>query len=814
MNAAVRAPGRVLVLACLLALLGACSGGAETEPLQQTVAVTSASYAGPPPATTDVQDFQIELWNNIRGTDRCGACHTATGQAPRFARSDDVNLAWEAANTVVNLAAPGESRLVGFVASGHNCWLDSVDACADILTTWISNWAGGAEGSARKIVLQAPEDQDVVASPAFPEDPMLFASTVYPPLATYCAGCHASGASPAISPFFADGDLATAYDAVQPLLNLGSPALSRVVVRLRDEFHNCWTDCADDADTLEAAITAFAGDLPVLAVDPDLVLSKALTLTSGIVAAGGNRAEGNQIALYEFKTGEGSVAFDTSGVEPAMDLNLSGSVDWIGGWGLDLRGGKAQASSSSSRKLHTLITATGEYSLEAWAVPGNVNQEDAPIAALSGGAMVRNFALEQDLNSYVHLNRSSVTDGSGAPALATPDDDRVLQATLQHVVASFDPVNGRSLHVNGERIDLADEVGGGLLGDWDDTFAFVLGNEVSGDAPWQGVLRMVAVHDRVLSDEEVLQNMDAGVGERFFLLFDVSVHVGVPASYVLFEVSRFDDHAYLFANPRLINLDGNPALEGVRLADLRIGMNGVEVPIGQAFRAVDVVAGPAAHGEALGQALSGAGAVVPLERGPELDSFFLSFGTLGDATSVSVDASASTLPAPTDLAPQSRLGLRTFDRIDATMSRVTGVPATTASVRATFELVRGQLPGTDRLDTFGSARQIGVTQLAIAYCDVLVEDTTRRASYFPGFDFDASPAMAFSPAGRDAFFGPLVARMLGDDLATQPEAADVRTELDALVDRLAGSGSGPERTRAIGKAACSAVLAGAPLLLI
>ena len=203
-------------------LLTGCSGGAETEARQQTVAATTSSYSGPPPATEDVQDFQIELWNNVRATDRCGACHVAGGQAPRFARSDDVNLAWEAANTVVNLAAPGESRMVTFVASGHNCWLESADACADILTTWIANWAGGAEGSAREIILKAPEDQAVVASPAFPEDPMLFASTVYPPLATYCADCHSTSASPAISPFFADGDLATAYGAVQPLLNLGT----------------------------------------------------------------------------------------------------------------------------------------------------------------------------------------------------------------------------------------------------------------------------------------------------------------------------------------------------------------------------------------------------------------------------------------------------------------------------------------------------------------------------------------------------------------------------------------------------------------
>jgi len=599
-------------------------------------------------------------------------------------------------------------------------------------------------------------------------------------------------------------------------MNLATPELSRLVVRLRDEFHNCWSDCADDATTMQAAIAAFAGEVPALEVDPGLVLSKALTLTSGTVASGGNRVESNQIALYEFKTGDGAVAFDTSGVEPAMNLALSGTYEWVGGWGIDLRGGKAQASTSTSRKLHTLITATGEYSLELWLVPGNINQEDARIAGYSGGEMVRNFGLIQDMSSYVYLNRSGVTDGNGAPALATPDADRILQATLQHVVVSFDAVSGRSLHVNGERIPLEDAEGGALLSDWDDTFAFVLGNEVSGALPWQGVLRMVAVHNRVLSDEDVAANMAAGVGERFFLLFDVSEHVGVAMSYVLFEVSRFDNHAYLFTNPRLVNLAGDPAIAGVALADLRIGVNGVEVPIGQAFRAVDTTATAEAYESDLGQALAVGGAVVPLEQSPELDEFFLSFGRLGDAENVSVDSSVVPAPAPSDLPPQSALGLRTFDRIDATMSRVTGVPATTPSVRATFELVRGQLPSVDRMETFVSAHQIGVTQLAIAYCDALVESPARRSAFFPAFDFEAATAAAFTPSGRAALVDPLFRNMLGSDLATQPDTAVVRGELDDLVDRLLASpaGTGAERTRAIGKAACSAVLASAPLLII
>ena len=77
----------------------------------------------------------------------------AGGQTPQFARQDDVNLAYAAANGVVNLASPRDSRMVQKVAGGHNCWLASAEACADILTTWIRTGpaptAGGGTQASR-----------------------------------------------------------------------------------------------------------------------------------------------------------------------------------------------------------------------------------------------------------------------------------------------------------------------------------------------------------------------------------------------------------------------------------------------------------------------------------------------------------------------------------------------------------------------------------------------------------------------------------------------------------------------------------------
>jgi hypothetical protein len=805
---------RVLVTCGVLALLAGCGGGAETVENPVTSGGTPATYSGPPPATADVQSFKINVWDNLKATNRCGQCHTEGGQAPQFVRQDDINLAYAAANGIVTLGSPRDSRLVTKVAGGHNCWLASSAACADILTTWISNWAGATAGGSAGVELKAPPIRDPGASRSFPAAPDLFASTVHPLLEEYCSRCHAPSAANSQSPFFASSDLNEAYAAARVKINLDQPALSRLVARLRTEFHNCWSDCAANSNEMEAAITAFAASIPLTQVDSSLVLSKALGLYDGTVASGGNRYNGSVIGLWEFKTGSGTVAYDTSGVEPALNLNLSGDVTWVGGWGINVRSGKAQGSTTASRKLHDLIKGTGEYSIEAWVAPGNVAQEDARIVSYSGGTTTRNFMLGQTLYSYDFYNRSSTTNQAGDPKLTTSDDDEDLQATLQHVVATYDPVNGRRIYVNGEFTGDADPSAGGTLADWDDTFAFVLGNEVSGDRQFEGIFRLVAVHNRVLTPEQINQNFQAGVGEKFYLLFSVSHLVDMPQAYILFEVSQFDSYSYLFDKPAFISLDPAARPGSIPLAGMRIGVNGTEVEIGQAYRMLDTAITDSQFGP-LGQPLSGIGTVIALEKGPELDEFFLTFDVLGSRQNVRTDPVPLAPAPPPDVARGADIGLRVFDEINATMSELTGVSPTRPSVQATYQQVKQALPTIESIDTFVSAHPVAIAQLAIQYCDALAEDPGGRAAYFPGFDFAASPSVAFSPAGRAIVLDALVGRMMAQNVATEPGAAEVRAEIDNLITRLSAcGGSCPAgRTGTIVKASCAALLGSAVTLV-
>jgi concanavalin A-like lectin/glucanase superfamily protein len=841
-----RLPGASLVLGAAL-VLAACSGGSgadvEQNPGNGNGPVVQ-TYNGPAPSTADVQSFKINLWDNIRSGNRCGTCHSESGgQQPMFARSDDVNLAYSAANTVVTLASPKDSLMVTKVGGGHNCWLSSDAVCADILTTWITNWAGElASSTGRQIQLEPPTPRDPGQSRNYPADQgLLYSQTVYPVVEQFCSNCHSSGSAVKQQPFFAEGPptdlmaVAAAYEAAKPKMDLDDPANSRLVLRLRNESHNCWSaSCANDATIMENAIAQFANAVPLTAVDPALLTSKASTLYEGTIASGGNRYEGSVIALYEFKSGQDcgdsitgacATAYDTSGVDPAMDLTLSAGVKWFGGWGLNFSGGKAQATTSASRKLHTMINATGEYSIEAWVTPGNVVQEDMRIVSYSGGLMARNFNLGQTMYNYDYFNRSDLTNANGDPQLSTPDAQEVLQASLQHVVATFDPVEGRKIYVDGVLVASLDPAPGGSLADWDDTFAFVLGNEVSGTRNWMGVIRLVAVYNRALTPAQILQNFEAGVGEKFFLMFDVTDLTSVPQSYVVFEAAQYDSYAYLFRKPFFISLDGSAAPNGIDIEGLRIGLNGAESHVGQSYANLDTAITSTTYSAATGQVLANLGAVLPLEKGPDTDEFFLTFDRIA-ANTYSRPAPV-TPPPPTaqDLPPASDIGVRTYDEISATLSTITGVSQLDAGVQVAFDEVRQSLPAIESIEAFLSSHQASIAQLAIEYCNSMVDQMVANpglaGTRFPGFPFTSGTAVAWNGTTDNAFIDPLLDSVLGAvALSTQPDRTTVKNELATLVHgghpprvglvnmiptngTVAGSAA---RTQEIAKAVCAATI--------
>jgi hypothetical protein len=814
------AAGLTLLLATLLVSACGSGSGASTSTNPVTTTAVVSNYNGPAPQTADVQAFKINVWDNLVPDNRCGNCHQDT-QSPRFVRADDINLAYNEANTIVDLTDPANSRMVLKVRGGHNCWETSDDACADTIQRFIEAWAGGALGGpGKEVELIAPVLIDPGSSRNFPEDSGLFGVTVYPLLRQYCAGCHTDEASVPQSPFFASSDVDVAYEAAKTKIDLETPSNSRFVIRLRDEFHNCWDNCQANATEMQTEIQAMSDGITPTSVDADLLISKAMKLVDGIIASSGGRHEANVIALYEFKTGEPSVtAFDTSGVTPALNLTLSSTgVDWVGGWGIRLTGGKAQGSTSASAKLHDLIKATGEYSVEAWIAPANVTQDGpARIISYSGGVDSRNFTLGQTLYNYDFLNRTvEAADPNGQPALSTADADEDLQATLQHVVINFDPANGRSIYVNGEHTGDIDSLTGGSLADWENIYALAIGAEVDGSNTWEGTVRLLAIHNRILTPQQIQQNFEVGVGEKYFLLFNVSDRIGVTDAYVVFEVSQYDSYSYLFNTPFFILLDPAALPGDIPLQGMRIGINGREVEVGQAYQNIDVLINDTTYSVEGRQYLSNLGTVIGLEKGPEDDEFFLSFERLGTETNVVIEAPPPIPAAPASVPVKPGIGVRDFAEVNATMSVMTGIPTTHSGVTATYNLVYQALPVATGIQGFVSSQQMGITQLAIQYCSALVDDSTARQNYFVGFDFSADVSTAFDATGRAQIIDPLLANMIGNtNLGTQPDHTDVTTEVNWLITELTNCGGTclSDQTERVVKGACASVLGGAAMLV-
>ncbi|HID50207.1 MAG TPA: LamG domain-containing protein, partial [Chromatiales bacterium] len=698
---------------------------------------------------------------------------------------------------------------------------------------------------------RAPGSSRVFPPGATDNSPNSFAETVYPVLRANCAGCHSETAPAASrqSPFFSSPDVNTAYEEAKAKMDLSDgdidpnsaidmdpnvPATqkqekSRLVIRLRDESHNCFNnnsnnpDCQFSALTMRNAIIQFASGISVTGIDPALVTSGALTFGEGLIASGGNRYENNIIAKWEFKAGAGNVVSDVSGIGEPLTLTLTGNYSWVGGYGIEFAGGRAQASITNSKlydRIDESAGGSGEYSIEAWVVPANVSQQDRTIIGYDLGNDARNFNLAQNLYNYEFRNRTSTSDANGNPALATPDAAEVLQATLQHVVITSSPTDGRRIFVNG--VEVAADPAATPINTWGNNYAFVLGADATGNNNWLGKVRFAAIFDRLLTPAQILQNYDAGVGEKRYLLFDVGNIDGVPAgSYIMFEVTQFDSYSYLFNQPVFINLDASwtPAAN-IPIKGIRLGINGRLATLGQAYAPINTSITAAEYDSDTGQTLSTIGTIIPLENGLDSDEFFLSFEIMGNASNPFVEYDPVAPPRSEPVAGPD-IGLRTFEEINVTMSELTGVPITNPAIggaNGTYTVYRQQFPSVENISTFLPAHQMAIAQLAMTYCDDLVNNrgTIDRAAYFPGVDFGAA-----LPANRSAVIDPLLIRMMnvdtgnGPDLTSQPAESELRAELDSLMTTMcnASACSNGARTVQVVTAACAVALGSATMLV-
>lgn len=653
-----------------------------------------------------------------------------------------------------------------------------------------------------------------------------FEATVYPVLDQYCEDCH-GGSGPG-APQLAHPDVATAWSAVvdSQKVNFSDPSASRLVRRLAVDFHFCWSDCAANASEMLAQIVAWQAAIEAAGgttggVDVNGLQSDTRMMSNGTEEVGAERFDTGIIARWDFKEETGTTAMDTSGVAPAMDLTLEGP-SLMSAYGIDVTEGRAIATAATSRKLYDRLadqnTGSQAYSVEMWIANLNTTQDGpARVISYSANSGSRNFMLGQLQYQYVVRNRAylEASNDNGGPDLETYDVDQDAQATLQHVVITYDQLAGRKIFVDGVWTEDVDPIAAGRLWNWSPTHRLVMGNDVSNDRQWLGQIRFAAIYDRPLSPAAILQNYEAGIGRRITLSFDVSEWTG-GNSRIEFSVTELDGYSYLFCAPTFVTDIAAP----IRIQNMRVSLNGIIPVAGQGF--INMNALVTGSRTLLSRQCSIVGGLVDADT----DLFQIHFEQLG--------IFQDPVPTPTPPTPgvedfgeaQPTLGVRNFARVNASIAALTTVSSENANAEATFEELVQQLPAGPDLRSFVSANQVGVAKLGVEYCDVLVGDDTAgsqtlRNQFFNtagSFGWNQPPATAFAnPVDIDMITDPLLDKIVGAGLRGMVGGQPARDQVEVLLDQLivdlsatCGGGGQPAcdgtYTKSIVKGLCTAVV--------
>ena len=216
--------------------------------------------------------------------------------------------------------------------------------------------------------------------------------------------------------------------------------------------------------------------------------------------------------------------------------------------------------------------------------PANVAQTDANIISYSGGTEAAQCHAGAECDVSTRPTCAAASPTPMARRRWSPATTGMLaQAALQHVVLTYDPVNGRKLYVNGV-----------YTGDVDPPAA---ARWPTGTTPsrWCWATRPPAqrpVPGRLRSGRDPQPRPDPGADpaelrrrRRREVLPAVRRQRadGVPQSYIMMTVSQYDSYRYLFSKPTFISLDPTPTPGTSRSAACASASTAREPPVGQTY---------------------------------------------------------------------------------------------------------------------------------------------------------------------------------------------------------------------------------------
>jgi hypothetical protein len=168
-----------------------------------------------------------------------------------------------------------------------------------------------------------------------------------------------------------------------------------------------------------------------------------------------------------------------------------------------------------------------ELTVELWLTSQKLTQQGpARLVTISLDTGQRNFTLGQLDNRFDVRLRTTATDGNGLPSTSTPPGSVTTDKT--HVVVTF-RAGTVQVYVNGRLA--AEQMVGGDLSNWNDSFRLAIGDEVTGDRAWLGQVHLLAIYQRALSAEEVVQQ---------FTTDSASVRDAAPVSLLLAQATTVE----------------------------------------------------------------------------------------------------------------------------------------------------------------------------------------------------------------------------------------------------------------------------------
>ncbi|MDP1562983.1 MAG: DUF1592 domain-containing protein [Pirellulaceae bacterium] len=219
------------------------------------------------------------------------------------------------------------------------------------------------------------------------------------------------------------------------------------------------------------------------------------------------RSETNQtapwpVAMYVFDQRSELPIRNLGATGSQADLQTSSSNDL--NWterSLVFSGGALQTMAPPNQLIATL-KRNAELTLEVVLRPDNLEQDGpARILTISSGTSQRNITLGQAKDAYHVRCRTRKTNDNGTPDLQAVAGS--AQVAWTHLVYTFQPSGLATLYVNGQ--EQGTQQIGGDFSNWSEGFHLAIGNETSGDRPWHGHLRRVAIYDQALTPEQLEQ---------------------------------------------------------------------------------------------------------------------------------------------------------------------------------------------------------------------------------------------------------------------------------------------------------------------